>query len=693
MLLSIGMIVKNEEKYLRRCLEAISPILREVPSELIIADTGSTDRTVEIAREFTDNVFHFEWCDDFGAARNSTLKKAKGEWYMYLDADEIVQDCTDLIRFFNSGEYRSFNSGIVTLKSFNDESQIVKATIHLTRLAKKRADLKFINPIHERLNILKEPYKHLDFVIDHYGYVTKNNEEFIKTKIERNLKIMFAEEQKKPDDCLNLYNICQAYMLDKNMEAALKYCDKGIKFAKEQKLPFELMFYIRKAQIFFLLKDYQKLLVTTEEYFSRKAVVWASDIELYIYQARSYTFFNSTRDAIDAYKNYIEIYRGFEKGLYNTLDMHYSSVNYTEFNSYAYFTLNLVELLLKAGDHEQAKAYSDSLPLERLPDHHESLIRKLQYDIEIMKIRKDFSELPLLYNQLEAENQSALQDMTEQLTGEDHIAAAKAFSDADITKTAYVKLMRLRSLFYSGTMTAQDVEEVLSIIETGSKVYADLVFYTLYSNASVELLNTKFDAFDFAGLVNIERPCFHQWPVLSQTIAVTDPVQPAKHLWIALLHELALVSDTTGDDVKLALFTEYGRHFKKYLQSILSSDMQTEQQAFLLPKALRTGFLSSLAIAYRDGGGSAEYVRCLRSVLKTEPRLYSMIHMLFDEMTRAKQQKQQELQEYARMIKKNILALCERNETEKVLQIIAAYEELCPNDTEIIEIKKRLGTQ
>lgn len=58
MILSIGMIVKNEEKYLEQCLTAMKPLLEEVESELIIADTGSTDNTVEIARKFTDNVYH-----------------------------------------------------------------------------------------------------------------------------------------------------------------------------------------------------------------------------------------------------------------------------------------------------------------------------------------------------------------------------------------------------------------------------------------------------------------------------------------------------------------------------------------------------------------------------------------------------------------------------------------------------------
>ena len=79
MVLSIGMIVKNEEKYLERCLNGIKPILDNVDSELIITDTGSTDNTIEIAKKFTDKVFCFDWCDDFAAARNFGLKEAKGE--------------------------------------------------------------------------------------------------------------------------------------------------------------------------------------------------------------------------------------------------------------------------------------------------------------------------------------------------------------------------------------------------------------------------------------------------------------------------------------------------------------------------------------------------------------------------------------------------------------------------------------
>ena len=83
---SLCMIVKNEEDVLARCLESAKP----VADEIIIVDTGSTDRTREIAREFTDNVCEFPWIDDFAAARNFSFSKATMEYCMWLDADDIL---------------------------------------------------------------------------------------------------------------------------------------------------------------------------------------------------------------------------------------------------------------------------------------------------------------------------------------------------------------------------------------------------------------------------------------------------------------------------------------------------------------------------------------------------------------------------------------------------------------------------
>ncbi|MDE7380390.1 MAG: glycosyltransferase family 2 protein [Clostridia bacterium] len=80
------MIVKDEEDTLARCLNCIKPFA----DEIVIVDTGSTDRTVEIAKTFTDKVYFFEWCDDFAAARNYSFSKANCDYIMWLDADDVI---------------------------------------------------------------------------------------------------------------------------------------------------------------------------------------------------------------------------------------------------------------------------------------------------------------------------------------------------------------------------------------------------------------------------------------------------------------------------------------------------------------------------------------------------------------------------------------------------------------------------
>jgi glycosyltransferase involved in cell wall biosynthesis len=82
--LSVCMIVKNEERFLGQCLASV----KDIADELIVIDTGSTDRTVEIAREHGAHVGHFEWCNDFAAARNASIAPATGDWILFLDADE-----------------------------------------------------------------------------------------------------------------------------------------------------------------------------------------------------------------------------------------------------------------------------------------------------------------------------------------------------------------------------------------------------------------------------------------------------------------------------------------------------------------------------------------------------------------------------------------------------------------------------
>ncbi len=86
--ISLCMIVKNEEDVLERCLSSV----RDLVDEIVIADTGSTDRTREIALTFTDKLYSFQWIDDFAAARNFAFSKATKDYCMWLDADDVMEE-------------------------------------------------------------------------------------------------------------------------------------------------------------------------------------------------------------------------------------------------------------------------------------------------------------------------------------------------------------------------------------------------------------------------------------------------------------------------------------------------------------------------------------------------------------------------------------------------------------------------
>ena len=93
--LSVCMIVRNEEKHLERCLKSI----KDIADEIVVVDTGSEDRTVSIAKKYTNRVYFHPWNDSFSEARNHYLGYARGEWIFQIDADEeLVQEDIPALR-------------------------------------------------------------------------------------------------------------------------------------------------------------------------------------------------------------------------------------------------------------------------------------------------------------------------------------------------------------------------------------------------------------------------------------------------------------------------------------------------------------------------------------------------------------------------------------------------------------------
>jgi glycosyltransferase involved in cell wall biosynthesis len=249
MLISLAMIVKNEESTIAHCLESLKPLV----DEIIIIDTGSSDRTIEIAKDFGAHVQQFSWCDDFSAARNESLKHCRGEWVLIADADEAIDPLDyEKIRGACTSPYADAYEIIhrdYMLSSLATTQDIVAvpnksayaegkhfpfyADAMALRLAKKFDWLSFVGRVHETVgNSLEangKTIKPLDAVLHHYGKLLKEREEH---KAHYYLMLAQRDAEADPSNLAAQFNVLQQALVAGQWELALQAAQAGIKSGK-----------------------------------------------------------------------------------------------------------------------------------------------------------------------------------------------------------------------------------------------------------------------------------------------------------------------------------------------------------------------------------------------------------------------------------------------------------------------------
>ena len=217
--LSVCVIAKNEEKFIGQCLASV----KGVADQLIVVDTGSTDRTVEIARQHGAEVSHFEWCDDFSAARNAALEQARGDWVLVLDADEElpVEQHERLKADLRNGKVIASRLPLV------NRGQEAEGRSYLPRLFRNAPGAYFRGRIHEQV------FPSLIAVgkawglgtglgsaqLLHYGYAKELVSD--RSKIQRNLRLLRQAVEEDPDDPNLVMNLGLELVRSGDLEASL----------------------------------------------------------------------------------------------------------------------------------------------------------------------------------------------------------------------------------------------------------------------------------------------------------------------------------------------------------------------------------------------------------------------------------------------------------------------------------------
>jgi glycosyltransferase involved in cell wall biosynthesis len=318
---SVCLIAKNNEKTIRKALDSVKNIFNEI----IVIDTGSTDKTIQICKNYTDKVFSYNWKDDFSDARNYAYNYVKNDWLFWIDTDEefVIFKENEISKILNSDRESLFinrfdilpnNEKGISLKCRflrNLETNYFYGKIHETPLKINQLKTAILDEniaiikhyyISEGKNernikilkkIINETDNNIDY-IDYSIYLLKeidnlDEKKNILLKILDKISLLKDEEIKENNNFLNFFNeLIIFYIKTEQYDKAIKYCDISLKY-----FPNNITVISMKGEIYFKLRDFK-----TSLYYYNQILYLVSNNKLlktsYIYESiKSYgTLYN-----------------------------------------------------------------------------------------------------------------------------------------------------------------------------------------------------------------------------------------------------------------------------------------------------------------------------------------------------------------------------------------------------------------
>lgn len=228
--ISLCIIAKNEADLIGQCIKSALPYV----DQIVVVDTGSSDSTVQIAEKLGAEVWEFPWNNDFSAARNFSLEKARSDWILFMDCDEEIDQSTDqiILEAVKSDYYHAYYINIKNILADNNQ-----VAFYSIRLFRNLPQYRFRGKIHEQIansiveNCGEEKIGRINFTLLHHGY---NPEKVnIKAKIMRNINLL-EEEQDNPENINGFYyyNLGIEFIRQGKFQDALEKFIESLKLTK-----------------------------------------------------------------------------------------------------------------------------------------------------------------------------------------------------------------------------------------------------------------------------------------------------------------------------------------------------------------------------------------------------------------------------------------------------------------------------
>lgn len=224
--ISVCIIAKNEEKHLDECLKR----LKLYHYEIVLVDTGSTDSTLEIAAKYTDRIYHFDWINDFSAAKNYAVGQASNDWILSLDCDEYLESIDEKHLSRLMEQYPEDAGRILLRNRFKQSGQISIENVRLCRFFNRKF-YHFAGAIHEQVT-RKDDISGIvqafaaPITVLHVGY--DGSEEEMQAKSRRNITLLEQELVSTGPDTYLYYQLGQSCMKLRDYEKAYEWFNLGL---------------------------------------------------------------------------------------------------------------------------------------------------------------------------------------------------------------------------------------------------------------------------------------------------------------------------------------------------------------------------------------------------------------------------------------------------------------------------------
>lgn len=679
MKLSIGMMVKNEAKNLDRCLQALQPLRDGLDSELVIVDTGSEDNTVEIAKKYTDKVYFHKWNNDFSAMRNITISYAKGEWFLVIDADEVLENPQAIVTFLKSKESKKFNVGVLFVLNYTNENDFTKySTLLSTRLFRKTPKFHYTGAVHNQPVYEEGPVFGLKAKIHHYGYLS-TNKELMERKFIRTSTILKSELEKDPEHIYYLYQLSVTYGMHEDFNEAIEYIEKAYQVFLKLGRPKSCMFVLtHRAMMYQLTRNFKKV----EEVCLGAIEVSDGYIDIYYYLAEAQAVLEKHQEAIRNYHKYLELLAGY----YDVTEKDGGIIDYTLGNGQlTYF--NLSNLYKKTNDFEKALQYA-----EKITD--KQLVKDNLYTIVYLYIKLDkYEALKHYYDQI-VENKDRyvfyqyVEEIKRKFDEKLQLAVAAAFY---MDESEYGLLSKILLENQNGGFSTETLEKIkhvdLSKLPLGCSA---ILYYLLQYRYPLHTMLEHFKEtwmdclFEYIAkyYADLDQKLY-EYVQNYQEADSTSAYKLNKTLcrYFLLLHK----SNDAAYQTVLDCYIKYGI---SYMQSIYNPRVLADKLVYEVKNDEEVFLIYMHHARCNKGVNQAEYVKYLREALQAFPQVKNGVEYLLKEFAEKQAaEAEAEMLEYRQQVKTTIKQLIENGELAQAGALIAEYEEIVAGDIDICSMK------